>query len=364
MRTTMTHRPDDGRQEGVPAADRPGVWVELERLAQADLRSVNAQIEFLLRDALARRGIVPKPPARHAGSRRPRTREEIAHARNPESFQPVPAADSPPDPAAAVANAQRHSDYVYLGMPLWSHRPRSRSRARRNARPRERCARASATWRPASSPSADLPAVYSPSADSPIGIVAIGGLAHRRSRAGRASPSAVAALGGGAVGWVGTWTDLGAGSGAFTFALRELIGPTASIYAVDKDRASLNQLAQGHRARFGDFPQNLKFLISGDFSRTLDLPALDGILMANALHFFRDKEKILRHVRSFLKPNGAFLLVEYNVDLGNPWVPYPLTFETFRTLAPRADFTEPRLLSRAPSRFLREFYPAVCYKNI
>ena len=38
----------------------PAVWAELERLAQRELRSVNAQIEFLLRDALAKRGIVPK----------------------------------------------------------------------------------------------------------------------------------------------------------------------------------------------------------------------------------------------------------------------------------------------------------------
>ena len=38
------------------------VWAALDRLAQAELRSVNAQIEFLLRDALARRGIRPKPP--------------------------------------------------------------------------------------------------------------------------------------------------------------------------------------------------------------------------------------------------------------------------------------------------------------
>ena len=44
----------------------PVVWVELERLAQAELRSVNAQIEFLLRDALVRRGIVPKVPARRS----------------------------------------------------------------------------------------------------------------------------------------------------------------------------------------------------------------------------------------------------------------------------------------------------------
>ena len=41
----------------------PAVWIELERLAQGELRSVNAQIEFLLRDALARRGIVPKATA-------------------------------------------------------------------------------------------------------------------------------------------------------------------------------------------------------------------------------------------------------------------------------------------------------------
>ena len=37
----------------------PAVWIELERLAQAELRSVNAQIEFMLRDALARRGRRP-----------------------------------------------------------------------------------------------------------------------------------------------------------------------------------------------------------------------------------------------------------------------------------------------------------------
>jgi hypothetical protein len=42
------------------------VWAALDRLARTELRSVNAQIEFLLRDALARRGIAP----RHPGTRR------------------------------------------------------------------------------------------------------------------------------------------------------------------------------------------------------------------------------------------------------------------------------------------------------
>ncbi|MDQ3189386.1 MAG: hypothetical protein M3Q28_10880 [Pseudomonadota bacterium] len=38
----------------------PALWAELERLASSELRSVNAQIEFLLRDALDQRGIRPK----------------------------------------------------------------------------------------------------------------------------------------------------------------------------------------------------------------------------------------------------------------------------------------------------------------
>ena len=35
----------------------PGVYAQLERLAAADLRSVNAEVEFLLRESLQRRGL-------------------------------------------------------------------------------------------------------------------------------------------------------------------------------------------------------------------------------------------------------------------------------------------------------------------
>ncbi|HYM47865.1 MAG TPA: hypothetical protein VES91_05250 [Burkholderiaceae bacterium] len=40
----------------------PGLWAELERLASTELRSVNSQIEFLLREALERRGVRSKVP--------------------------------------------------------------------------------------------------------------------------------------------------------------------------------------------------------------------------------------------------------------------------------------------------------------
>jgi len=159
----------------------------------------------------------------------------------------------------------------------------------------------------------------------------------------------------------GTWADFGAGSGAFTLALRELVGRDATIYAVDKDRSSLKALEAAHRLRF----QSADHLIplNQDFTRPFQLPPLDGVVMANSLHYFRDKEKVLRHVCEFLKPNGILLLIEYNVDSGNMWVPHPLSFETFRPLAPQAGFTEPRLLARVPSRFLREFYSALAYRK-
>ena len=159
----------------------------------------------------------------------------------------------------------------------------------------------------------------------------------------------------------GIWADFGAGSGAFTLALSELVGLNAEIYAIDKDRAGLGKLERSHRERFGT-SQNVH-LVRADFTGALSLPPLDGIVMANSLHFFKDKEKVLRHVRTFLKLSGALLLVEYNADSGNPWVPHPLSFETYRALAPRAGFSEPNLLGKAPSRFLREFYSAVAYRQ-
>jgi hypothetical protein len=44
----------------------PELWDELERLAQAELRSVNGQVEYLLREALARRGIPAAQGSRKA----------------------------------------------------------------------------------------------------------------------------------------------------------------------------------------------------------------------------------------------------------------------------------------------------------
>ena len=160
----------------------------------------------------------------------------------------------------------------------------------------------------------------------------------------------------------GTWADLGAGGGAFTLALAELVGPGATIIAVDRDRRALARLEQVMAARF---PGVALRCMAGDFTRPLDLPPLDGIVMANALHFVAhgDQEGALRRVRGLLRPGGRLIIVEYNTDRGNIWVPHPLTFASWQRLALRAGFAETTLLATRPSSFLGEFYAGLALRE-
>jgi hypothetical protein len=50
----------------------PGLWAAIERLAQAELRSVNGQVEYLLREALAHRGSAGAGTEADPRARRPR----------------------------------------------------------------------------------------------------------------------------------------------------------------------------------------------------------------------------------------------------------------------------------------------------
>jgi SAM-dependent methyltransferase len=154
----------------------------------------------------------------------------------------------------------------------------------------------------------------------------------------------------------GVWADLGSGWGAFTLALADLLGPGATIYSVDKDRSSLREQEEEMHRRF---PGTNVHYLQADFTKRLDLPALDGIVMANALHFVRRKEPVLEMLGSYLKPDGRLVLVEYNADSGNLWVPFPLSYGTWEHLALRSGFASTRLLASVPSRFLREIYSAL-----
>src|SRR4051812_11083207 len=80
----------------------------------------------------------------------------------------------------------------------------------------------------------------------------------------------------------GAWADLGSGAGAFTLALRDVAGPEVEILSVDQDAGALIQQRQ---AMDSHFPETTIQYIQADFSQPLNLPALDGMIMANSLHF-------------------------------------------------------------------------------
>jgi ubiquinone/menaquinone biosynthesis C-methylase UbiE len=163
---------------------------------------------------------------------------------------------------------------------------------------------------------------------------------------------------GGVEGRGGAWADFGAGSGAFTLALAEVLGPDADIVAVDKDDRALRVNEGSMRARFPD--ARVRFAAS-DFLRPLAISDLDGIVLANSLHFQRDHAAALRAVRGYLKPGGRLVIVEYNIERGNFAVPHPVPFARWERLAREAGFEHTELLERRPSRFLNEIYSAVSW---
>jgi len=154
----------------------------------------------------------------------------------------------------------------------------------------------------------------------------------------------------------GRWADFGSGTGAFTLALADLLGPSGEIISIDRDASALRQQEASMRSRLPYV--SVEYRIA-DFTRSLDLPPLDGVVMAKSLHFHQDKLPIIQRIRGYLRPGGHLILVEYDTDQGNPWVPYPLSYHSWEVLARRAECAEAPLMATHPSRFLGRIYSAL-----
>lgn len=143
------------------------------------------------------------------------------------------------------------------------------------------------------------------------------------------------------------WVDLGCGTGTFTLALAHILGPNSRIIAVDKDSGSLEKIPDHFNQvviekRHADF-------INDEFS----FSGLDGILMANSLHYIPNQEVFLEKTKHLLKPEGSVLVVEYDTNISNPWIPYPVSFARLKELFKGAGFSSVRKLKERPSRYNR-----------
>lgn len=115
-----------------------------------------------------------------------------------------------------------------------------------------------------------------------------------------------------------SWVDLGSGSGTFTLALAEHLPHGSQILAIDKRRSELASIPSSHADVHISTQQ-------GDFLKTALPEKLDGVLMANALHYVRKKKAFISELIKHMGGSGQLLIVEYDTTSSNPWVPYPIT---------------------------------------
>jgi len=126
-----------------------------------------------------------------------------------------------------------------------------------------------------------------------------------------------------------TWADLGCGSGTFTKALATCLHE-GIIYAVDKE----SQVLKSSNA------VKIEFLKLDFIHDDLPFSTLDGLLIANALHYVKNKLQFLEKVKKHLKTVGQMIIVEYDTEVKNHWVPYPMSFQNLTETFHHAGFTD------------------------
>jgi SAM-dependent methyltransferase len=152
------------------------------------------------------------------------------------------------------------------------------------------------------------------------------------------------------------WADLGAGTGTFTRALSSLLAPGAEVYAIDRDprAVSASAVLATDGARIN--PLRADFADPGEWD-SLALPPLDGILLANALHFVADQASVLARLAAGLRPGGRLVVVEYEGRPASRWVPYPVSSARLADLLP-AGMSAPVRAGSRPSAFGGTMYAA------
>jgi len=161
------------------------------------------------------------------------------------------------------------------------------------------------------------------------------------------------------------WADFGAGDGTFTAALADLLPPGSRIYAVDRDPRAVKALAR----RAAERAAVAVVTVLGDVTRPIELPGLDGrpldgMILANTLHFISGAAATLERLVRLLRPGGRVVLVEYDRRAASRWVPYPISATQLPELAASAGLAPPVITARRPSAFGGELYVAMVRRPV
>jgi len=154
-----------------------------------------------------------------------------------------------------------------------------------------------------------------------------------------------------------TWCDLGAGSGTFTKALASLLAPESRVFAVDRDAASVRKLKALSRTN----TEGVEIIaVEGDFTTPLELSPMDGVLLANSLHYvpYQRQSDVLKQILSRVLPEGRLVIVDYDGRGPNRWVPYPVSKARFTELSEGLRLGDPIVVGERPSAYGGTIYAA------
>jgi ubiquinone/menaquinone biosynthesis C-methylase UbiE len=102
-----------------------------------------------------------------------------------------------------------------------------------------------------------------------------------------------------------TVVDVGAGTGFFTRAAAELVGPDGHVHAMDVSEAML-----GHLRDLGA-PPNVSLSLSGPHSVPLPSAIANVVLAAFVVHEAPDRKAFIRELIRLLKPEGKVLVFDW-----------------------------------------------------
>jgi ubiquinone/menaquinone biosynthesis C-methylase UbiE len=139
------------------------------------------------------------------------------------------------------------------------------------------------------------------------------------------------------------WADLGCSAGTFTLALNNILPSGSHITAIDEQSQNLP----------------VEFIKANFEKEDLPLSCLDGILMANSLHYIRDKQKLIKKLEGYFAGRPTFLIIEYDTTRFNPWVPYPIDYQKLQQLFTAHGYNNINKLAEISSRFGGRMYSAL-----
>jgi ubiquinone/menaquinone biosynthesis C-methylase UbiE len=148
--------------------------------------------------------------------------------------------------------------------------------------------------------------------------------------------------------------DVGAGAGYMTWRLAARVGPAGKVYANDIQPKMLDLLRRNMEQRK---IANVETVLGAIDDPRLPSAAIDLVLLVDVYHEFSEPQKMLRHIRESLKPDGRLVLLEYRAE--DPNVPirpeHKMTVEQARAEVEAEGYRLDKVLETLPRQHILIF---------